>query len=51
MKKYIEPSIKIFEVENSEMLIGSINNEKGNGAQLSKEIIIDEDDDNDEDLW
>lgn len=51
MKKYIEPVIKVIEVENSELICQSpLNNEEGNGVQLSKELFIDDEGD-DEDLW
>lgn len=51
MKKYIEPVINVIEVENSELICQSpLNNEKGDGNQLSKEMFIDDEGD-DEVLW
>lgn len=45
MKKYTTPAIKQVNIEAQPMLDGSINNEMGNGVQLSKRNDKWEDDD------
>lgn len=39
-KSYIKPSVEAYNVQNSAILEGSLNNEQGSGEQLSKEISV-----------
>lgn len=36
MKKYIIPALQVADINNDALLVGSLNDEKGNGVQLAK---------------
>lgn len=51
MKKYTKPIVKAITIEANELMVGSLNDEVGNGVQLSNGNVFWDDEEEDVKYW